>query len=267
MDNGWFRTLTRDDVTLNASGAAEVRAHSVVGGDGREHEVDVLILATGFDVVRFLAPMDIVGRSGRAIRTTWEDDDAKAYLGTVVPDLPNFFCLYGPNLQAGHGGSLLNTIEVQVRYIVHLLQAMFEQGLGSVECRQDVHDAYNDRVDAGPPPHGLDPPRDVDLLPQHARAASSSTAPGATSTSGTSPATPTSPSTRPNPGGSPSALTAQPIETVAPRSGPNDRAEVCSGRPRSGCQATLRPPVRSEHEQATSCGSSRTGWGCRGRRP
>ena len=35
-----------------------------------------------------------------------------------------------------------------MRYIVHLLQAMFEQGLGSVECRQDVHDAYNDRVDA-----------------------------------------------------------------------------------------------------------------------
>ena len=147
MDNGWFRTLTRDDVTLNASGAAEVRAHSVVGGDGREHEVDVLILATGFDVVRFLAPIDIVGRSGRPIRTTWDDDDAKAYLGTVVPDLPNFFCLYGPNLQAGHGGSLLNTVEVQVRYVVHLLQAAFEQGLGSVECRQDVHDAYNERVD------------------------------------------------------------------------------------------------------------------------
>ena len=34
MDNGWFRTLTRDDVTLNPSGAAEVRPHSVVGGDG-----------------------------------------------------------------------------------------------------------------------------------------------------------------------------------------------------------------------------------------
>jgi 4-hydroxyacetophenone monooxygenase len=148
MDNGWFRTLRRDDVTLTPTGAAEVRPHSVVGGDGVEHEVDVLVLATGFDVVRFLAPMQLVGRSGRTIRETWEDDDAKAYLGTVVPDLPNFFCLYGPNLQGGHGGSFLTTLEVQARYVRRVLEEMFRRGLGSVECRQDVHDAYNERVDA-----------------------------------------------------------------------------------------------------------------------
>jgi 4-hydroxyacetophenone monooxygenase len=148
MDNGWFRTLTRDDITLVPQGAVEVRPHAVVGGDGAAHEVDVLVLATGFDVVRFLAPMDIVGRSGRAIRDTWEDDDAKAYLGTVVPDLPNFFCLYGPNLQGGHGGSLLTTLEVQARYVRSVLQEMFRRGIGSVECRQDVHDDYNARVDA-----------------------------------------------------------------------------------------------------------------------
>lgn len=148
MDNGWFRTLRRDDVTLNPTGAAEVRPHSVVGGDGAEYEVDVLVLATGFDVVRFLAPMHIVGRSGRSIRETWEDDDAKAYLGTVIPDLPNFFCLYGPNLQGGHGGSFLTTLEVQARYIRRLLEEMFRRGLGSVEVRQVVHDAYNERVDA-----------------------------------------------------------------------------------------------------------------------
>jgi 4-hydroxyacetophenone monooxygenase len=147
MDNGWFRTLRRDDITLNASGAVEVRPHSVVGGDGAEYEVDVLVLATGFDVVRFLAPMHIVGRSGRAIRETWEDDDAKAYLGTVIPDLPNFFCLYGPNLQGGHGGSLLTTLEVQAHYVRRVLEEMFRRGVGSVECRQDVHDAYNARVD------------------------------------------------------------------------------------------------------------------------
>jgi 4-hydroxyacetophenone monooxygenase len=148
MDNGWFRTVARPDVTLNPTGAAAVREHSVVGGDGREHEIDVLVLATGFDVVRFLAPMELVGRSGRTIRETWEDDDARAYLGTVVPDLPNFFCLYGPNLQGGHGGSLLTTLETQAAYVRKVLQAMFRDGLGSVEVRADVSDAYNDRVDA-----------------------------------------------------------------------------------------------------------------------
>jgi 4-hydroxyacetophenone monooxygenase len=108
----------------------------------------VLVLATGFDVVRFLAPMNLIGRSGRPIRDTWQEDDAKAYLGTVVPDLPNFYCMYGPNLQPGHGGSLLMTLEVQARYIRQTLQEMFRRGIGSVECKQDVCTAYNDRVDA-----------------------------------------------------------------------------------------------------------------------
>jgi len=148
MDNWWFRTLTRDDITLNPTGAAAIRPHAIVAGDGQEHEVDVLVLATGFDVVRFLAPMELVGRSGRTIRETWEDDDARAYLGTVVPDLPNFFCLYGPNLQGGHGGSLLTTLEVQARYVRKTLQEMFRRGLGSVECRPEVNDAYNERIDA-----------------------------------------------------------------------------------------------------------------------
>lgn len=148
FDNGWYRSIQRDDVTLAPHGAAEVRPDAVVGGDGSEHEVDVLIAATGFDVVRFLASVEIVGRSGRTISETWDGDNAKAYLGTVVPDLPNFFCLYGPNLQPGHGGSFLTTLELQAHYVRSVLEAMFTHGLGAVECRQDVHDAYNDRVDA-----------------------------------------------------------------------------------------------------------------------
>jgi 4-hydroxyacetophenone monooxygenase len=148
MDNGWFRTVARDDVTLNPTGAAEIRPGSVVAGDGQEYEVDALVLATGFDVVRFLAPVALTGRSGRTIRETWEDDDARAYLGTVVPDMPNFYCMYGPNLQPGHGGSLLMTLEVQARYIRQILQEMFRGGIGSVECKPEVFAAYNDRVDA-----------------------------------------------------------------------------------------------------------------------
>ncbi len=83
-------------------------------------------------------------RSARRGRTT----TPSAYLGTVVPDLPNFFCLYGPNLQGGHGGSLLTTLEVQARYVRKTLQEMFRRDLGSVECRPEVNDAYNDRIDA-----------------------------------------------------------------------------------------------------------------------
>lgn len=147
MDNGWFRTMTRDDVHL-VSDAVEIRPHGVVTRDGTEHPADVLVWATGFDVVNFLAPMDVIGRDGVAIRDVWGPDDARAYLGTAIPGAPNFFCLYGPNAQFGHGGSLITIMERQMHYVMSLLGQMLDAGLGSVEVRQEVHDAYNAEVDA-----------------------------------------------------------------------------------------------------------------------
>ena len=77
----------------------------------------------------------------------WDDIDARAYLGTVIPDFPNFFTIYGPNLQPGHGGSYMLTAEMQTRYIMSALTKMFENDLATIEIRQDVHDAYNEKVD------------------------------------------------------------------------------------------------------------------------
>jgi 4-hydroxyacetophenone monooxygenase len=147
LDNGWYRSLTRDDLDLVTEPIEEIRADRVVTRSGAEYEVDVIVFATGFDVVRFLSTIEVRGRSGRSIRETWDDDDARAYLGTAIPDFPNFFMLYGPNTQAGHGGSLIGATEAQLHYILDLLQRMFRHAIGSVECRQGVYDAYNQRVD------------------------------------------------------------------------------------------------------------------------
>jgi len=148
MDNGWYRMLRNERVKLVSDPIAEIRTDRIVTKDGTEHEADVLIVATGFDVLRFLTAFEVHGRSGRSLREVWNDDDARAYLGLAMPDFPNFFCLYGPNLQPGHGGSLIFVVEMQMRYIMDVLRQMLNQGLGAVECRQDVHDAYNEGVDA-----------------------------------------------------------------------------------------------------------------------
>jgi 4-hydroxyacetophenone monooxygenase len=148
LDNGWYRSLTRDDVELVTEQIAEVRGDRIVTESGAEHEVDVIACATGFDVVRFLSSFEVRGRSGRTLRETWDDDDARAYLGTTVPDFPNLFMLYGPNTQAGHGGSLLSLTESQLHYVIDLLSQMLDHGVGAIECRPEVHDAYNERVDA-----------------------------------------------------------------------------------------------------------------------
>ena len=134
MDNGWYRMLTNDRVRLVSDSIEEIRGHTIVTADGTEHEADVLVVATGFDVLRFLTAFDVRGRSGRSLRQVWEDDDARAYLGLAIPDFPNFFCLYGPNTQPGHGGSLIFVIEMQLHYITDLLRQMADQGLGAVDA-------------------------------------------------------------------------------------------------------------------------------------
>jgi 4-hydroxyacetophenone monooxygenase len=148
LDNGWFSTLARNKVTLVTGGVTEVRPDAIITSDGASHKADVIIWATGFDVVNLLAPMKVVGVGGCELHKDWDGDDARAYLGTVVPGYPNFFCLYGPNTQFGHGGSLITVLERQMHYVMSLLREMFASGFTRVEVRQDVHDVYNAKVDA-----------------------------------------------------------------------------------------------------------------------
>jgi 4-hydroxyacetophenone monooxygenase len=146
LDNGWFRTVARDDVELVTDEIVEVRADRIVTADGAEHEADVLAIATGFSPQRMLAPMEITGRCGRTLRDVWGEDDPRAYLGITMPEFPNLFVLLGPNTFAGHGGSGIFTIELEMRYVMETIALMVREGIASVECRQDVHDAYNDEL-------------------------------------------------------------------------------------------------------------------------
>lgn len=148
LDNGWFRTLRRPNVTLVNGAVERVLPDGVVTTGGLENRADILIWATGFDVAHFIAPLAIFGRGKHELRVDWDGDDARAYLGLAVPGYPNFFCLYGPNSQFGHGGSLITVLERQMHYVVSLLRAMSAQRIACVEVRRDVHDAYNAEVDA-----------------------------------------------------------------------------------------------------------------------
>ncbi len=147
LDNGWYQMLRNERVKLVADPIVEILPDRIVTRDGTEYPADVLVIATGFDVIRFLTSFELRGRAGRSLREVWDDDDARAYLGLAIPGFPNFFSLYGPNLQPGHGGSIMFVIEMQMRYIMDLLRQMLNRGIGAVECRQDVHDEYNQRID------------------------------------------------------------------------------------------------------------------------
>lgn len=148
IDNGWFRTVIRDDVDLITASISSIGEHSITTADGVEHEVDVIVLATGFKTLQFLWPMEIRGRSGQTLREAWGEEDARAYLGITVPDFPNMFILNGPNTNAGHGGSAIIAGEFQMRYIMQALAFMAEHDVRSTEVREDVFTDYNVELDA-----------------------------------------------------------------------------------------------------------------------
>ena len=74
----------------------------------------------------------------RVVQIDRDDDDSRAYLGTVVPQFPNFFVLYGPNTALGHGGSFIFTVECQIDYVLSALRQMGQHSLREIECRSDV---------------------------------------------------------------------------------------------------------------------------------
>lgn len=147
LDNGWFEMLKRDNVDLVEGEMSRVEGREVILSNGQRIDTDVLILATGYDVARFIATYEVVGRRGRTLREAWDDDDPRAYLGSTVAGFPNLFMLYGPNTQAGHGGSIIAALEAQSRHVVALVNEMQRRGACEVEVRPEVVKSYNDEID------------------------------------------------------------------------------------------------------------------------
>ena len=147
VDNHWFKTLQKDNVELvtDPIGAIEETGLRLEGGGF--HKADALIFATGFEATRLISPLNVVGRSGRALRDVWGADDSRALFGITVPDFPNFFCLYGPNTNFGHGGSIFFAAECQVRYVTQCLIHLVENGYSEIDCQQASYDDYNRKLD------------------------------------------------------------------------------------------------------------------------
>jgi len=147
VDNGWFDALKRENVDLITDRIAKITAKQIVTESGREYPADVIVLATGFHADRYLWPMQIEGRSGARLEEVWGRDGARAYLGITVPGFPNLFCLYGPNTnpRAGH---VCTMHELQMRYALGCIRLLIEGGYRSIDCRKEVHDEFNRRLDA-----------------------------------------------------------------------------------------------------------------------
>src|SRR5579872_4011035 len=147
-DNHWYDMLKRPNVDLVTDRIDHVERDAIVTKDGKRYPTDVIVLATGFEARRFLGPIEVYGRGGQRLRDVWGEEDARAYLGITVPDYPNFFIIFGPQTNLGHGGSAIFHSECQIRYAMEGIREMIEAEAKSIECRKAPFDAYNIKIDA-----------------------------------------------------------------------------------------------------------------------
>jgi len=124
MDTGYLECLHRDNVELIADdGVQKITETGVSTKSGREISADAIVLATGFQVFKMLFPMQIYGQNGISLNEHWDTNHkgaAQAYLGTCIPNFPNFFTLMGPNTVTGHL-SVIYTVECQINFVLRLL--------------------------------------------------------------------------------------------------------------------------------------------------
>jgi 4-hydroxyacetophenone monooxygenase len=57
--------------------------------------------------------------------------------------------MYGPNTNIVVNGSIIFFSECEIRYILGCIETLLTNGHAAMEPKRDIHDAFNEKIDAG----------------------------------------------------------------------------------------------------------------------
>jgi cation diffusion facilitator CzcD-associated flavoprotein CzcO len=141
----FYPAMNRPNVELVPRAVSSVTPRGLVDEDGVEHEVDVIVMATGFQTANILATLEVVGKAGRTIHQAW-NGEPEAFLGIGYPGFPNFFMLYGPNTNPSTS-SVVFQLEAQASYIARAVRRMWRKGATVAEVRPRAMAIYQQWVE------------------------------------------------------------------------------------------------------------------------
>ncbi|KAJ9610802.1 hypothetical protein H2200_005579 [Cladophialophora chaetospira] len=138
--SGYLQSLSKENVRPVHRSVVRLTETGVVDEDGTEHEVDVVICATGFDT-SFTPHFKLIGRKEADIKKQFGDFPV-GYLGITVKNFPNFLLLIGPNGPASHS-SILPILEWYTRYAFQMIEKIQMENIKTFEpkakCIKDLH--------------------------------------------------------------------------------------------------------------------------------
>ncbi|MCP2635762.1 NAD(P)/FAD-dependent oxidoreductase [Microbacterium sp. HD4P20] len=145
LSDDFYPAVASDAVTLVPSALTCVEGSTLVAADGTRHEVDALVLATGFASTRQPYADLVVGEGGQTLAAHWFAG-MTSFGSTVVAGFPNLFVLNGPNASLGHSSSVL-MIEEQAAYVARVLDRRATAG-GVLRVDPVAERAYTDEIAA-----------------------------------------------------------------------------------------------------------------------
>lgn len=143
--NDYHPALAEPHVEVVTEGIERVTERGIVTVDGREHDLDVLVCATGFDVEHAIT-VPITGRGGLTLQQAWRDGP-QAQLGLTVAGFPNFWLMLGPNTATGHTSTLL-FIEPGVRWVLRAMQEVERRSARFIDLKPAAMQQFNEGLKA-----------------------------------------------------------------------------------------------------------------------
>jgi cation diffusion facilitator CzcD-associated flavoprotein CzcO len=144
VSNEFYPAISRPNADVVIDGIERIEANGVRTKNGVLHELDVLVLATGFYPHNFMRPMNIVGQDGVRLNDLWART-ARAHRTIAIPGFPNFFMVIGPNSPFGNF-PLIQVSEAQLDYILQLMRPLREGRARGVQPTETAMAAFNESL-------------------------------------------------------------------------------------------------------------------------
>ncbi|PTQ89611.1 flavin-containing monooxygenase [Agitococcus lubricus] len=144
ISNAYYPAMQQDNVRLVNVGIKRIVANGIIDQDEQLHELDTIVLATGFQVGVAGLAIPIAGLGGRQLNHDWQKG-SEAYKGINVHGYPNLCLMMGPNTAAGHT-SVIVYIEGQINYILQYAKNLFDYSYRYLNVHKQTQDNFNDMI-------------------------------------------------------------------------------------------------------------------------
>lgn len=145
VSSDYFRTFTRDNVSLVTDGIESITEHGILTKAGKEILLDTIIYSTGFKTTEKgnFPNFKVIGTGADELSDYWDKNKYQSYEGVSVPGYPNFFLTSGPFT---FGLNWFSMLEDNMHFIIRVITKAKQDGATLVDVNQKAHEKHYEKL-------------------------------------------------------------------------------------------------------------------------